>query len=82
MRLFLINVPQYSCVSGYSSKRTYVINPKRIRFIDYHKHFNKLDIQYDNGDKFSIKDHPDLENVYSRVTRELSDFCIQEENIA
>lgn len=46
------------------TQRTYVINPKKVRVLDYNPHFKKLDISFDNGEKFTIQNPDGAEKLY------------------
>jgi len=66
MKVFLIRVPvAYS--DKISSHRTYIINPKKVRYIDYSSHFKKIDISMNNGDKLSLTDQQDVESIYENL---------------
>jgi chromosome segregation ATPase len=66
MKVFLIRVPvAYS--DKISSHRTYIINPKKVRYIDYNSHFKKMDISMNNGDKLSLTDQQDVESIYENL---------------
>lgn len=65
-RVFIIRAPVvYS--DTHKSMRTYVINPRKVRFLDYNPHFKKLDIAFDNGEKFSIREPADVELLHERL---------------
>lgn len=76
MRMFMVNIPNFN-IHGHLSKRVYVINPKKVRMIDYSPHFNKIDIRFDNGDHIRLTDLPELETIYNKITTELG----HEENV-
>lgn len=65
-QVFIVRAPVvYS--DTHKSLRTYVINPKKVRYMDYNPHFKKLDISFDDGEKFSIREPADVESLYGRL---------------
>ena len=74
MKVFLIRVPvAYS--DKISSHRTYIINPKKVRFIDYNPHFKKMDISMNNGDKLSLQDQENIEDMYENLVRSIEKWA-------
>jgi hypothetical protein len=74
MKVFLIRVPvAYS--DKISSHRTYIINPKKVRFIDYNPHFKKMDISMNNGDKLSLTESDDIENMYENLVSSIEKWA-------
>jgi hypothetical protein len=74
MKVFLIRVPiAYS--DKISSHRTYIINPKKVRFIDYNPHFKKMDISMNNGDKLSLQDQENIEYMYENLVSSIEKWA-------
>jgi hypothetical protein len=74
MKVFLIRVPvAYS--DKISSHRTYIINPKKVRFIDYNPHFKKMDISMNNGDKLSLQDQENIEDMYENLVSSIEKWA-------
>jgi hypothetical protein len=74
MKVFLIPVPvAYS--DKISSHRTYIINPKKVRYIDYSPHFKKMDITMNNGDKLSLTDQVDVEDMYKNLVTSIEKWA-------
>jgi hypothetical protein len=70
MKVFLIRVPiAYS--DKLQSHRTYIINTKKVRFIDYNPYFKKMDISMNNGDKLSLTDQEDVESIYENLVNSI-----------
>ena len=74
MKVFLIRVPiPYS--DKLQSHRTYIINPKKVRYIDYSPHFKKMDISMNNGDKLSLTDQVDVEDMYNNLVTSIEKWA-------
>jgi hypothetical protein len=65
-KVFIVRSPVvYSDTN--KSFRTYIINPRKVRYLDYNPHFKKLDIAFDNGEKFSIREPADVESLHENI---------------
>jgi hypothetical protein len=73
-KVFLVRAPVI-----YSDKiqnhRTYVINPKKVRMVEYSPHFKKMDVSFDNGEKYSFQNHDDMEDLYHRLVSSIEEWA-------